>query len=67
MRRIKDNKRYALSAMFLYRQYAQSLDNTFAVMKWFRKMKNDASDALSDIRNKNDTHTNLFLNLEVSL
>ena len=31
-----------------------SRDNTFAVlMKWFRKMKNDASDALSDIRNKN--------------
>jgi len=54
MRRIKEVKRYALSAMLLYHQYARSLDSVIIVLaRWLRKMKNDAAEALQKIRNDN--------------
>ena len=58
MRRIKSERRYALSAMFLYHQYAKSLDSIVTVlMRWMRKLKNDASAELQEIRNNNSKTT----------
>jgi len=54
MRRIRESKRYALSAMLLYQQYAKSLDSIVTVLvRWLRQIKNDAAEALKEIRNAN--------------
>ena len=54
MRRIKEAKRYALSAMLLYQQYAKSLDSIVMVLvRWLRRIKTDAANALVEIRTAN--------------
>lgn len=62
MRRIKETKRYALSAMLLYQQYAKSLDSIVTVLaRWLRKIKNDATEALKEIRNSNKKITDQLI------
>lgn len=62
MRRIKEAKRYALSAMLLYQQYAKSLDSIATVLaRWLRKIKNDAANALTEIKNANSKTTDLLV------
>ncbi|HAU1598911.1 TPA: Tn3 family transposase [Legionella pneumophila] len=62
MRRIKEAKRYALSAMLLYHQYAKSLDNIVTVLaRWLRKIKNDAAEALQEIRNSSQKITDQLI------
>jgi hypothetical protein len=63
MRRIKEAKRYALSAMLLYQQYAKSLDSIVAVLaRWLRNIKNDAKDdALSKIREATQSTTDQLI------
>lgn len=58
MRRIKDDKRYSLSAMLLYHQHARSLDSIVCVLgRWLRKMQNDALADLKKIRESNQEIT----------
>lgn len=62
MRRIKEAKRYALSAMLLYHQYAKSLDSIVTVLtRWLRKIKTDAAEALQEIRNSNQKITDQLI------
>ena len=62
MRRIKEDKRYALSAMLLYQQYAKSLDSIVTVLaRWLRKIKNDAAEALKEIRNSSSKTTDQLI------
>lgn len=62
MRRIKQAKRYALSAMLLYKQYANSLDSIVRVLsRWLRKIKNDAVNALIEIRSANSKTTDQLI------
>ena len=62
MRRIKEAKRYALSAMLLYQQYARSLDSIVVVLaRWLRNIKNDATDALSKIRETTQSTTDQLI------
>ena len=62
MRRIKESKRYALSAMLLYQQYAKSLDSIVVVLaRWLRRIKTDAANALVEIRNANSRSTDQLI------
>ena len=62
MRRIKEAKRYALSAMLLYQQYAKSLDSIVTVLvRWLRRIKTDATNALVEIRTANGKNTDQLI------
>ena len=61
MRRIKEAKRYALSAMLLYHQYAKSLDTIVTVLgRWLRKIKLMQS-KFTGIRNSNQKITDQLI------
>ena len=54
MRKIKESKRYALTAILLYHQYAKSLDSIVLVLtRWLRRMHVDAKLALDKHHNDN--------------
>ncbi|MDA7742375.1 Tn3 family transposase [Francisellaceae bacterium] len=62
MRRVKESKRHALLAMLLYQQYAKSLDSVVTVLaRWVRKIKNNASDKLEEIRSANYKSTDRLI------
>ena len=48
--------------MLLYHQYAKSLDSIVTVLaRWLRKIKNDAAEALQEIRNSNQKITDQLI------
>ena len=48
--------------MLLYHQYAKSLDSIVTVLaRWLRKIKNDAAEALQEIKNSNQKITDQLI------